>query len=56
MTQDEGKGDNAEDFSLYLNDGNFKIKPRRIKLKKSSKKKKKDVKTELENTKMDLIQ
>ena len=55
MTPKKGEGDEAVDIWLYPNDGSFKIKPRKIKVKKSGKKKRKDVKTELENTKMDMI-
>lgn len=56
MTQKKGEGDDTDNIWLYPNDGSFKIKPRKIKMKKSGKKKKNDAKTELENTKMDLIQ
>jgi len=50
-------GDNHIDvFTLHSTDGSFIIKPRKIKVGKSKRKKKKDVKTELENTKMDMIQ
>jgi hypothetical protein len=56
MTQKKGKGNDTEVFTLYESDGSFTIKPRKINVKKSRKKKKKDVRTELENTKMDMIQ
>lgn len=43
-------------FTLDPSDGSFTIKPRKISLKKHKGKKKKDVQTELDNTKMDMIQ
>lgn len=56
MAHKKVEGDGTKDFTLYPTDGSFQIKPRKIKLKKSRKKKEKDVKTELENTRMDMIQ
>ena len=56
MAQKKGKGNDTDAFTLHATDGSFTIKPRKIKIKKSREKKKKDVKTELENTKLDMIQ
>lgn len=56
MTQKKGEGNSSKEFTLYPTDGSFQIKPQKIKLKKSRKKKEKDVKTELENTWMDMVQ
>lgn len=45
-----------DDYSLYPSDGSFNIKPAHISLKKNKRGKKKDVESELHNTRMDLIQ
>lgn len=56
MTSRDDQGNDKDDFTLHPNDGSFTIKPRKISLKKSKSKKKKDVKAELDNTRMDMIQ
>ncbi len=56
MTQENNKGNDKDVFTLLPSDGSFTIKTRKIRLKKSKRKKKKDVKTELDNTRMDMIQ
>jgi hypothetical protein len=54
MTQK--KKDEKEIFTLYKTDGSFPIITCKISLKKSRTKKKYDVNSELENTKMDMVQ
>lgn len=47
---------NQEASTLYSTDGSFTIKPRKIRVKKGRRKIKKDVKVELDNTKLDMIE
>ena len=56
MTPEKKKKNEKELFTLYQNDGSFPITTCKISLKKPRSKKKYDAKTELENTKMDMIQ
>jgi hypothetical protein len=56
MTSQDDQGNVRDDFTLHPSDGSFTIKPRKISLKKHKGKKKKDVRSELDNTKMDMIQ
>ncbi|MGP8024867.1 MAG: hypothetical protein ACLPHE_12705 [Methanobacterium sp.] len=56
MTPETKKNDKQEVFSLYQTDGSFHIITCKITVKKSKSKKKYDAKSELENTKMDMIQ
>ncbi|MEN6592895.1 MAG: hypothetical protein ABFC12_06605 [Methanobacterium sp.] len=56
MTSQDDQGNDRDDFTLYPSDGSFIIKTRKISLKKRKGKKKKDVRTELDNTKMDMIE
>ncbi|MGA2675375.1 MAG: hypothetical protein ABSE83_00585 [Methanobacterium sp.] len=56
MTPEIKKKDKQEVFTLYQTDGSFPIITCKINLKKSKSKKKYDAESELENTKMDMIQ
>ena len=56
MAQKKKKNDEKHIFTLYLNDGSFPEMTSKVTLKKSRPKKKRDVKQELENTRMDMIQ
>ena len=56
MPQKNNKGNDKDNKTFHPNDSSFIIKPRRISVKKSKKKKKKDVKTELDNVRMDMMQ
>lgn len=56
MTHKDEQGNDKDVFTLYPSDGSFTIKTRKISLKKSKHRRKKDVKTELDNTRMDMIQ
>jgi hypothetical protein len=56
MTPEKKKKNEKELFTLYQNDGSFPITTCKISLKKPRSKKKYDAETELENTKMDMIQ
>jgi len=56
MTQKKMKKDEEPIFTLYQNDGSFPEMTSKVTLKKSRSKKKRDVKSELENTRMDMIQ
>ncbi len=56
MPTEKKKKDEKEIFTLYQTDGSFPITTCKISLKKRRSKKKYDAETELENTKMDMIQ
>jgi hypothetical protein len=56
MTHETKKKDEQEIFTLYQTNGNFPIITCKVTLKKSKLKKKYDAESELENTKMDMIQ
>ncbi len=56
MTCQDDQGNDKDDFTLHPSDGSFTIKTRKISLKKIKGKKKKNVRTELDNTKMDMIE
>lgn len=55
MASQDDQEDDEDVFTLHPSDGSFTIKPRKISLKKSRGKKKRNVKTELDNTRMDMI-
>lgn len=55
MTQKKKKGNDKEEYA-FNNDGDFTIITFKINLKKSRRKKKHDVKYELDNTRLDMIQ
>ena len=56
MTPQDDQNTDKDDFTLHPCDGSFTIKPQKISLKKSRKKKKNDVQTELDNTRLDMIE
>ena len=56
MTQETNEKDKQEVFTLYQTDGSFPIISLKVSLNKSKSKKKYDIKSELENIKMDMIQ
>jgi hypothetical protein len=56
MTSQDDQSTDKDDFTLHPSDGSFTIKPRKISLKKSRSKKKKDVQTELDNVRLDMIE
>ena len=56
MTPEIKKKDKQEVFTLYQTDGSFPIISLKVSLNKSKSKKKYDIKSELENIKMDMIQ
>lgn len=55
MTPENKKGNDKEEYAFNSN-GDFTIHTRKINVKKSKRKKKKDVKSELDNTRLDMIQ
>lgn len=56
MAQKKRKKDEEPIFTLNTNDGSFPKTTSKVTIKKSVSKKKHDVKHELENTRMDMIQ
>ncbi|MCE5214847.1 MAG: hypothetical protein LLF83_09035, partial [Methanobacterium sp.] len=55
MTQQDKKGNDKEVYA-FNRDGDFTIHTRKINMKKYKRKKKHDVKSELDNTRLDMIQ
>lgn len=55
MTQHNKKGKDKEEYA-FNRDGDFTIHPRKINVKKIKRKKKHDVKSELDITRLDMIQ
>ena len=55
MTQHNKKGRDKEEYA-FNHDGDFTIHTLRINVKKTKRKKKHDVKSELDNTRLDMIQ
>lgn len=56
MVQKKKKRDEKENFTLYPTDGSFPEVTCKITIKKSKTKRKHNVKDELDNTRMDMIQ
>jgi len=56
MSRKKKKGNDNEIFTLYPTDGSFPEISSKITIKKSRRKKKHDVKAELDNARMDMIQ